>query len=428
MDESQEAIQIGANGMDRRGDQPSLLAAQLIRRITPPIGVVDVRHPEEICARRVTWLSKRFPILEPLMARCRNSDGVPFESSGFMFRTTGMDGDGYGNEEERIAPPPVTVLPRLTTAAFSSPPGSVTGEPLHSSSSELFRVIRRPHRGAAPSSASGASKLSADTDWEMPQVSDSVHLAKDKADLSVGSAAGGQSEALQPVTHQQGPGQLGESSKIRAAELSASDAGSAGTEERLVLRKANPLQNMFDADSVRQSVEAGRSSHAATQPSDRHAVPELEQPRGDAGQAPPLTHHEKRSGPFVMTEQVGRQVEQMPWLLSLVQPSGQHSPLSPSPEEAKVQPMVWKTQARSIEKVEEALRDLGRRVMQRQDHEAGPAEAGPSLVTPAHTAQQSATSPQEAKVDIGALAEKVSRVIARQLVAERERRGVDGWR
>src|SRR5574337_314286 len=329
MDESQDAMHIEANEMDRRGDQPSLLAARLIRRITHPIGVVDVRHPEEIYARAVTWLSERFPLLEPMTARCRNSDGVPFESSGFVFRMTGVDGDG--NEEERIAPPPVTVLPRLTASSFSSRSGSVAGEPLPSSSAELFRVSRRPHRGAAPSSASGAPKLSAKTDEEMPRASHSVHRAEEKADVSVGSVKGGQRGALQPVTHRQGPVQLRESSKIRAAEPSASDAGSAGTEERSVLRKANPLPNMVDADSLRQLVEAGRSSHAVTQHSDRHAVPEQEQPRGDAGPAPPLTHHEKRggpgslappsAGPFVMTERVGRQVEQMPWLSRRMQTS-----------------------------------------------------------------------------------------------------------
>ncbi len=402
MDESQDAMHIGANEMDRRGEQPSLLAARLIRRITHPIGMVDVRHPEEIYARTVTWLSKRFPLLEPMMARCRNSDGGPFESSGFVLRMTGVDGDG--NEKERITPPPVTVLPRLTASSFSSPSGSVTGEPPPSSSAELFRVSRRPHRGAAPSSASGAPKLSAKTDEEMPRASHSVHRAEEKTDVLVGSVRGGRSGALQPVTHQQGPVQLRESSKIRAAELSTSDAGSAGTEARLVLRKA---------------------------------VPEQEQPRGDAGPASPRTH-EKRggpgslsppsAGPFVMTERVGRQVEQMPWLSSRMQTSGQHSRVSPSSEEVNVNPMVWKTRARSIENVEEALRNLSRRVMQRRDHEAGPVEAVPSLVTQAHTAPQSATSPQEAKVDIGALAEKVSRVMARQLIAERERRGVDGWR
>ncbi|MDF0676195.1 MAG: hypothetical protein P0120_17945 [Nitrospira sp.] len=392
--------------MDRRGDQPSLLAVRLIRRRTHPIGVVDVRHPEEIYARTVAWLSKRFPLLEPVMARCRNSDGIPFESNGFVLRMPGVDGDG--NEEQRIAPPPVTGLPRLTASSFSSPSGAVTGEPLPSSSAELFRVSRRPHRGAAPSSASGAPKLSAKTNEEMPRASHSVHRAEEKADVSVGSVRGGQSGALQPVTHQQSPVRSRESSKIRAAALSPSDAGSAGTEEKLVLRKANPLQNMFDA------------------------------PRGDAGLASPLTHHGKRggpgslspprAGPFVMTERVGRQVEQMPWLSSRMQTNGQYSRVSPSSEEANVNLMVWKTRARSIENVEEALRDLSRRVMQRQDREARPAEAVPNLVTQAHTAQQSATSPQEAKVDIGALAERVSRVIARQLIAERERRGVDGWR
>lgn len=416
MDESRDAMPVGANEMDQRGDQRSLLAARLTRRITHPIGVVDVRHPEEIYARTVTWLSKRFPLLEPMMARCRNSDGDPFESSGFVFRMTGVNGD----EEEPIAPLPATVLPRSTASSFSSPSGPVTGEPLTSSSAELFRVSRRPHRGAAPS-ASGAPKLSARTDEEMPRASHSVHRAEEKADVSVGSVKGGQSGALQPVTHRQGPVQLRESSPIRSAEPSASDAGSAGTEEGLVLRKANSLQNMFDADSLRRSVGAGRSSHAATQSSDRDAVPGLEQPRGDAGPASPLIHHEKRSDPFVMTERVGKQIERMPWLLSRMQTSGQHARVSLSPEEAKVQPMVWKTQARS-------MRDLGRRVMQRRDHESGPAEAVPSLATPAHTVRQSETSPSEAKVDIGALAEKVSRVIARQLIAERERRGVDGWR
>lgn len=420
-----EPMHIGANEMDQRGDQRSLLAARLTRRITHPIGVVDVRHPEEIYARTVTWLSKRFPLLEPMMARCRNSDGVPFESGGFVFRMTGVNGDG--NEEERIAPLPVTVLPRVTASSFSSPSGSVTGEPLTSSSAELFRVSRRPHRGAAPS-ASEAPKLIAKTDEEMPQASHSVHHAEEKADVSVGSVKGGQSGALQPMTHRQGPVRLRESPPIRSAEPSASDAGSTGTEERLVLRKANPLQNMFDADSPRQSVEAGRSSYAATQHSDRHAVPGLEQLRGDAGPASLLIHHEKRSDPFAMTERVGKQVERMLWLSSRMQTSGQHAPVSPSLEEANVQPMVWKTQARSMEKVEEALRDLGRRVMQRQDHDSGPAEAVPSFATPAHTTRQSATSSHEGKVDIGALAEKVSRVIAHQLIAERERRGVDGWR
>lgn len=417
MDESEDEIQIRVNEMDRRGDQSSLLEARLIRRITQPIGVVDVRHPEEIYARTVTWLSKRFPLLEPMMARCRHSDGVPFESHGFVFRMTGVDGDG--NEEERIARPPVTVLPRLTASSFSSPPNAVPGESLSSSSAELFRVSRRPHRGAAPSSASGDPRLSAKTDKEMPQASHSVHRANDKTDRSVGSVIGGQSGVLQPVPHQQG--------LVQVSELSASDAGSAGTEEGLVLRKANPLQNMFDARSLRRSVEAGRSSHAATRSSNRHAVHGREQPQIDAGPAP-LTHHEKRSGPFAMTERVGEQVERMPWLLSPMQTSGQHAPVSLSSEEANVQPMVWKTQARSMEKVEETLRDLRRRVMKRQDHDAGPAEAVPSPIAPAHTAQQPATRLQEAKVDIGALAEKVSRVIVRQLIAERERRGVDGWR
>ncbi|MDF0664883.1 MAG: hypothetical protein P0119_02280 [Nitrospira sp.] len=393
MDESQDAVPIGANETDRRGDQSSPLASRLIRRITQPIGVVDVRHPEEIYERTTTWLSKRFPLLESMMARCRNSDDVAFESSGSVLRMAGMD--GAGNEEERVAPPPVTVLPRLTASSFSSPSGSVTGEPLPSSSPTLFRVSRRPHRGVAPSSASGTSKLSAETGEKMPRASHPVHRVEEKADLSVGSAMGGRSGASQPVTHRQGPVQLRESSNIRAAELLASDGGSAGTEERLVLQKA---------------------------------VPEQEQPRGDAGPAPPFTHHEKRSGPFVMTERVGGQVERMPWLSSRMQTSGQHSRVSPSSEEANVNPMVWKTRARSIENVEEALHNLNCRVMQRQEHEAGPAEAVPSLVTQAHTTPQSATSPQEAKVDIGALAETVSRVIARQLIAERERRGVDGWR
>lgn len=441
MNEPQQVASLGAQESGLKDELSFLPAMRLLRRTTDPIGVIDVRHPERLYARTITWLRERFPLLEQVLARYGELGAVSFESGGFVFKTMVESGE---HDKGCLESSPMNVLPRLTESPFSSLPSSFAGGSAPSYSPELFRVSRRPHLGAGPSSVRGGSNLRPRAEEEIPQANHSIPRAKAKADVSVESVTGGQSGAPQPSAYQLSSNQLSDLPKqMQVAELSPVEARSAGAEGGLVLQKTRPLPKSVEANSLRQSVKAGGSAHITAQSSAGHTVPTRDE------------------------AQVGKQVEQMSWLLSRMRTRGHHPRVPLTSEEANVnlplqfqsqsqirqavetggsrkssvvapenhmetvfvngQQMVWQTQARSIEKVEEALRHLGRQVMAGQDHEVRPSETIPGLIAQTHMVPEPAAGSHEAKLDIGALAEKVSRAIARQLSVDRERRGESRW-
>lgn len=461
MNEPQPATGIGGHEAGLKEEPSPLFAMRVIRRATEPIGVIDVRHPLEIYARTATWLSKRFPLLEQVMARSWTSEEGGGESGGLVFKTMAEFG---GDDEASVQTSPGTVLPPLTESPFSPSPSSVVGATTPSAYTELFRVSRRsPHHRASASSASGVSSRSEKSEAEMPQASRSIPRAKEKDDGSAESVTGRQAVASHSP-----------------AEWPVPDPGLPCAQGGLVLQKAS-------------SLETSESAHRTHQPLVREARPTVEQARIDARPILPLNDHGQRDGVppllprspsfLAVTAREESHFEGLPRLLSRAEAfmhTSRHAqktmketketvvPVPSFSQDAnmnlpfqfeqksqvkraamtgrsrmsvivadksretaaivKGQQMVWQTHRRSEEKLEEVLRHVGRQTMPLPNHDAASTESAPDVPAPKQITPQPAARPQEVKLDIGVIAEKVSRVIARQLMAERERRGVSEWR
>ena len=133
----------GHTDMDSDGEADdvlpeSLLATRLYRRGTEPIGVIDVRHPQDLYARTAQWIAQRFPLLAYFMTRYGSGESETAGHGGFVYtRASERPGD---------EPNSLVSIVNHTPQVFEQPLGPMSrwSEEVSLQPAETFRVSRRP--------------------------------------------------------------------------------------------------------------------------------------------------------------------------------------------------------------------------------------------------------------------------------------------
>ena len=157
---------------------PTELAERLLRRHTEPLGVIDVRQPQQHYARTAGWVAQRFALLDHWKTRYGSDEDVTAANTGLVFATPGpLRTEARGalaspTQLARAANPAVASQPSPALAAMPAPP-------------EQFRIRRR---GTSPA---GGDKVT-------------VNRADDSAVTSRLQAARGELRAAEipAITHQ----------------------------------------------------------------------------------------------------------------------------------------------------------------------------------------------------------------------------------
>lgn len=136
---------------------PTELAKRLLRRRTEPLGLIDVRQPQQHYARTAGWVAQRFALLDHWKTRYGSDEDASAANAGLVFA---MPGQPIAEPSRVLASP--TQLARVATQGVASQPSSASVAP--SSPPEQFRVRRRsPPPADADKVASNSSDGSAAT-------------------------------------------------------------------------------------------------------------------------------------------------------------------------------------------------------------------------------------------------------------------------
>src|SRR5688500_11334644 len=66
---------------------PMELAERMLRRRIEPLGVIDVRQPQQHYARTASWIARRFALLEHWKTRFGSDEDAPAANAGLVFAT-----------------------------------------------------------------------------------------------------------------------------------------------------------------------------------------------------------------------------------------------------------------------------------------------------------------------------------------------------
>src|SRR5262245_26354887 len=119
---------------------PTELAERLLRRRTEPLGVIDVRQPQQHYARTAGWVAQRFALLDHWKTRYGSDEDVTAANASLVFTSPAQSiaepGRALGNPTQlaRTVQQVDAPQPRAEAVASPSPP-------------ERFRIKRW---GAAP--------------------------------------------------------------------------------------------------------------------------------------------------------------------------------------------------------------------------------------------------------------------------------------
>ncbi len=111
---------------------------RLLRRRSEPLGVIDVRRPQQLYARTAGWVAKRFALLDHWKTHYSNDEGESAASGSFVIAA-----QGRSMTESQPLPSSPTKLARMATQSMASEPAGAAS-PLPTAQ---YRVRRR---GVAP--------------------------------------------------------------------------------------------------------------------------------------------------------------------------------------------------------------------------------------------------------------------------------------
>jgi len=443
----------------------SPLVVRLIARGMEPIGAIDVRHPQHLHARASQWIAERFPLLARFMSRYGGQEAAPGDPAGFIYtRAVELPGQERGGEIS-----PITILNDREKPAVAIPAAGFSGTVLPEPS-PTFRVSRRPPAGEWTSIRTSFGLQSDHDAWnafnpEHPtkQVSSVTQDTEMKtASHALERARPGNepmgSPEMPPIPGKGKPVSLNRVSELREVQppVEALVPALAHRPNGMQEVPAGPDQQKERADSplLSSASDTGRYGAPVSVPVRAVSLPgSREEKRGRAEQAAPLPVRAGTSGtadrvePNPSAPPMPGERKAHPPLRAVSQRSqgmepGKSSVGMPNPdapalvEERREFPgqqipsMVWRKDSIPAREAQPVFPGRARPQTGSSTEQGLPdSESAPSSVPPPHGSPPlPAARSGGGDIDIGEIAEKVSQVIARKLIIERERRGVRWWR
>lgn len=134
--------------------QHSALAERLLRRHAEPVGVIDVRQPQELHARTAGWVARRFGLLEHWRTRYGGHELAPPSKGEMVFNApvaqtreahgvvfSAHRGDSLVTPKETPVSPLLRVTRRPPTLSRAADPGSVSRSPSGVEGPRRFQTI-----------------------------------------------------------------------------------------------------------------------------------------------------------------------------------------------------------------------------------------------------------------------------------------------
>ena len=197
---------------------PTELAERILRRRTEPLGVIDVRQPQQHYARTAGWVAQRFALLDHWKTRYGSDEDVTAANASLVFTAPGQSigepGRALANPTQlaRTAQQVDAPQPRADSVASSSPP-------------EQFRIKRR---GAAPAALLQTAALP--HGWRNAAAPAESDTATSNSSVSSASSSGpGETEATAKSQAERG--------EFRAVESPALTSQAMPTPSTLILPK-----------------------------------------------------------------------------------------------------------------------------------------------------------------------------------------------
>lgn len=449
----------------------SALAERLLRRATEPVGMIDSRHPRNLRARTSGWLAQRFGLLDHWRTRYAVADSrADGESLVFKIATT----RSFGETAEGLN----DAAPIARVAASSAPPLKVSGVGSNdaSPSTPSLRVSRRAARQAPPPGVTIVQTKAEGTGGRR----EIARSSEDKTEMTSGPSpmrsqnVSGESLvvettpapvlSLQPLITSEAEGGLltPKSASPLAGQVVSEDTKTAGYSQPSSFRQRLETVTISRGGEITPPLVAQTAGRApwpvAGQTSAQRGGAVAEIIRANTGAAPQW-NVEAPGGPVrAVAAEAAKPVAPTPLALRLIQRqpaktrvgreiSGEaastRQALSPVAKEISASTsqtanarVIW-SKAASGEKSSRvsgisAVSPLplkmesspNRQVIARQ-LESG---SGSNINSPLSINETDVTAPDAERnvdMDLPRLAEQVSRILARQLAAERERRGMN---
>jgi hypothetical protein len=472
------AVQTGAEAGE---SAPSVeFAERLLQRRTEPAGVIDVRHAQRQYARTAGWVAQRFALLDHWKTRYGGDEDAGTANSSLVFAGAGRP----GVEPAHTLSSPIHLSRAVNRADASR---QVAAPPVSDALQGQFRVMRRGATPVAPLQDVTAPKARlnsdspADGDNATPHASHEV-VARSQADRGAFRAV--EIPAIMPhaapdlilprptgLSVKTGAETVGESAHgverpIRRnatsspAAITTTGALASGTDvsrqhSEAPSATAAPVQSPVRVSRVESTPDGlplrlqrkpGEAATALARARESESPASARMPLSDSsapllkaqsfsggeGASPdslPLIQRRPASGaPASEAARDAANNQPVPMSAEIRVASSQQAGGAPQPA------MIWR---RSVERspLSEGATGAARSALplaisaapaQAARQEATTAE--PTSSTGAERVTTAPPAPTDSGIDVARLAEQVSRLLARQLAVERERRGRGGWR
>jgi hypothetical protein len=384
---------------------PTELTERLLQRGTAPLGVIDVRQPQQHYARTAGWIARRFALLDHWKTRYGSDEGASTPGASLVFAAPGQT-----PTELSHAVPSVAQLVRSVKQSVAAQTSTVS--PTSSSSPEQFRVRRRAISTPPPSENLARSTIISPHYRGQTQ---SIAAAPAQTTATVGRVEASPSSfpLLLQRKHSEAPTGL-----AKGRELTEPLVSRATTRTPLAKSSLSQLHeppSLAGGDDSARDITSPVVESSASFPLVQRQAAGSEQPAetvpGDVAELRVAVATEFRSAPS------GTPQLEMVWRKSAEGSSSGGMLADGTTGGAGSALPLTISAARG-----------GEPQVARQ---ATTAESASSTNTestaPAATTAMPAGPPAD-EIDIAHLAEQVSRRLARQLTVERERRGRSRWR
>jgi hypothetical protein len=387
------------------------LTDRLLRRHSETVGLIDVRNAEHHYSCTAGWVAQRFGLLEHWKTRYDVDDGAAAGGAGLVLSTTAGQ------------PPSARVVQRV---AHVPPSANQPSSQASSSPSEEFRVRRRPVESVSVSPLTtnviaSVTASSGEPPGPEPPATDAARpLGKLQVPISPRAAA---LDAKAPTIMRKAvppPGPL---------SRPGLDGGSQGRGQLPLVQKAEPEGVIASPGGARRR-ELGQSSlievTPASVPMSIQRLPADEQSssmqhidaRSPDAVIKGLAKEEIRATRTVLTKPEIRATSpvmkkpEIIWRKSVDEPPAERLSVGSSERTSEALPLAINRAAKSevvLFRQAEPASDKTESTLASSDVEAAPS---PALSMPAD------------QIDLGELADRVGRLLSRQLAVERERRGI----
>ena len=389
------------------------LTDRLLRRHNDPVGLIDVRHAERHYSRTAGWVAQRFGLLEHWKTRYDVGDSAAAGGAGLVLTTTAGPPPSPGVVQR------VAHVPPSANQAFSQ---------ASSSPSEEFRVRRRPVEpvSVSPLTTSVIASVTASSGEppgpEVPATDAAGPLGKSEVSISPRAAA---LDAKAPTIMRKAAQPPVPASRARL------ERGSQGRGQQSLVQKTRAEGVMASPGGTRRH-EPGQSSVIEVSPA---SVPMSIQ-RLPADEHPSSMHHivgtsadavvkgllkeEIRATrtvpakPEILATSPVMAKPEIIWRKSVDEPPVERPSVGISGSTSGALPLAINRAAKSevvLFRQAEPGSDSTESTMASSDAVATPT---PALSIPAD------------QIDLEQLADRVGRLLSRQLAVERERRGIKG--